>query len=558
MSLLKAALEELNVDEAIEMVQKEDSTDPVIVDQVTSYKEHLERLNERNEESGSDTSDTSDIDDDSGDDEPDDTEDGSDNSEEGEDKTDSTDDSDDTKEDDTDTEDKDTDKDDKAEEASKEIEKTTDDLDKSLEHFSWAKEAYDDMAFALNHGRPEYFSKEKHLAKLNIISDVYKPSGSFKTALESFSTSAGYSVAVSGLKTSLEGIKEFLSNIIEKIIEFIKRLVKWISDYLSFDAEKDRETMDRFATIKKQALELKAKTEELNEFEKEANASLMKKTVNAGSLGTGSGIKESTDVVEDIKLTCKVLKEYWKNTVNFANSYLLKNADKPERLQKFASGSTNILYTVGLNVCYQNYEPVSLRKATNRYKNLYSAPLPESFEVFTSDKLLCGNKRLYFIMPEDYLKNPVQDSMIGRMYSVGLTPDYQFGASKVSIKLSTDAMVITHMVNELTSALSAKAQVNQIVDSVSSKLKELSTYLQKLSGNGYGNANTNTKNMRVVIDRIRFNIEVLNNILDKPLFATVKHLTSMLSSVDSFSKSNMAALNDVCERVDKRKEQLGI
>ena len=563
MPRMRITLEDvLEIDRAIDMVENEDSTDPLDVAMVDDYKERLKKLQENDQDestddSGEDTFSEStdeespgDASTDSSDDEvsddvssADETSDEDENTDEG-DKTDK-----DSNDADEETESKDT----------EEIADKSKEADKALEHLIYALECYEQLQDIKLKGAvkrqstmsefAQTFEQFKDNAKLSGITLKQLPS------LESWTESSYVNTGMQ-IEAALEGITDYIKAAYEKVIAAIKWIYKWLKDYFFYDPVKDQKNDAIWRARREKLKELQKRTLSYQNYIRDMELMIGKKQYRDRANFIVIGNKDVTcdKAIEGIRETSKFLSQYWANTASFVRANVIsKMSDVLDFDTKGAFFNAN---TGFLNFSFIDYQPVLL-KEEKVYRSISSRELPSGFKIFLSQSKLCGDKRLALIMPEKPQPDIVKQTANGMAYDGFMMGDETTQGVRKAIFYTSNVSLLASFVEDVQRAQADKRKLSVFVNEV---IRNLENTTRKMTGalETVTTSHIPSSIRTATIKRLRFNINVINNLFDKPLVASVYFFDRLYSAIDDFTNKNMTMIETVADDMEKKKEELGL
>lgn len=543
MPRVRISLEDvLAVDEAIDMVQKEDSNDILDIAAVKGYQEQLDEMREAKQGDEAAVQDANQQTDD-------------DENEESE----------------------------KADEAPLDIEDANKDLDNEVEPGEptlkdkeeineEAKEALENLQLTLDihtallrakrSGSTREVAVEKYKGPLKKIAKAHNLSLTPVLALESLSPNKGYVRNQKALAVALEGVGEWLKAAAQKVVEVIKTIIKWLKDFFFYDPVKERETQARMRTMEDMVREADRKAKALSSYERNADAAFTRKrfTARSAQLMAGRGDQTFDEVMNNVMATFNVLSQYWTNTERYVTTNVIpKFRDVSEFV---ASNGTSFTYDPDairsdvLNVSLADYAPVKLVHVTST-RSYTNVRIPNGFILVTSTALLCGNQRLMFVIPEKPLQDPMSNTRNGQNYYAGFALDEFSENVNRPISYTMDATSSIPVLKKAKELSEKRRQLASFIDQLTASLdkaaRELIKFVSDQQNTG-GQLSTGDRNL--IITKIRFNINVLNNLFDKPLSNSLRYFKSLSLVLTDLVTANTTQINDYLASLENKKKDL--
>ena len=299
---------DLNVDEAIDIVNKQDSTNPLDMQQVKSYQEELEELEKAEQDNQDDSGDATDSEAQTPDN----------NSGESTDNVEQESTGDETVGDIVDQpEDNSKDKESKTEEKTEETTETKETtensdstdaepdqagLEKAVECFDILCSAFEQFKVSKAKGGMRLDKAQSLMqdvtSKAKALGFDYSPS----VALESLGTTNTYTSQRKGTELALEGLGEMIKNVVNKIIAFVKSVISWLRDFFFFDEIKDAKREKDLFVAKAKIAETEKKVKELNQYVGKLQDRFNNQvhTQNTSVLLKGNKTKDAGDMIMDV------------------------------------------------------------------------------------------------------------------------------------------------------------------------------------------------------------------------------------------------------------------
>lgn len=559
--LFLAMEETLAVDQAIEYVEKSDSTDDADQEQVKTYKEYLDELKEKKdleEESESDFStddsaNTSDekADSDSSDESSEDTKTDSETS------SDDNSASDDTKEEEAKAEeDKEKESDKKAQES---LESFASSLEQCVQDYNCLAKIHNELLVADIKGKTSSLSLESYSDSLNDIQKRYNldltPANGFYFSY----ASAGYSDSRKQLKSSLEGFKEVLVKVGEYVVKALKFLAEWIKEYIFYDPARELE-FDRGVNKRiNESRSIEIKVRQIERFKAVASAKLSNTQYRARStlLINKDADMTGAQVSDSIRDTVNTLAAYWvatnkiiegpaKNVLASTESFLYQN-----------NLSGDVLFMNPNKGYFSAMDLVKVSGDKERYYSGYSLPNP--FSVFTTKNTISGRVKLILVFPEYGVTYDEALKIDPNSYSVFMKRDADMSNARRGIYYTAEIM-------ELKKGLEAIINLQPIVKAVYTATRNFGRALDDAANRMTNDLRRlmNSQSTPVVEERKevqllnRYNINVLSNFVVRPLKATLDYNHRVKKAYLDFYDSNFTMLNAIVAEAEQQRKDLGI
>ena len=572
MPRMRITLEDvLEIDRAIEMVEKEDSTDPMDIELVEDYKDQLQKLQDSKQEE-SDTDD-SDVTDDSTDNDSDDSEiesedtseETTDDSDDADDDSEETSDDDETEEesDDDESETEDKDKDDDSKETdkpdTKEVEEKQEEADKALESLTYALECYEQLTVIKERGGIKRQSALSPLSKA--MEQLHLTSSKLSISTESLPSFESLQVtdfvqANKQIGVALEGLTDYIKAAYEKIIAIIKWIYNWLKDYFFYDPVKDQKTDAIWRGRREKLKDMQKRALSYQNYIRDASLAIGNKQYRdrANFIVVGNKDVSGKDALNGISKTVDFVSQYWANTASYVKSNVLlkmKEVLDFDKTSEFATPNSGYL-----NVSFASYQPVPLVKETN-YRSVNQKELPPGFGIYVGKTNLCGDKRLMLIMPDKPLADPAIGTRFGSAYNGFMSSDENAKGDRKAIFYTEDISLLQNFTEIVQRAYADKRKlsvfITELIRTLESTTNKMTRSLETMNNQTIP-ASVRSAHLR----RLRFNISVLNNMFDKPLVSSVYFFDRLFSAVDHFVDKNLTIVENVVKDLEKKKEELGL
>lgn len=548
--ILKSALEDLlNVEKAIEIVNKEDSADPEDMILVSTYQDELEEIKEEQEqeqESGDETEQTSE-------DSPESEQEPTDGANENIEKSSGETKSDDSEEDKEPEEDKTEDKSDEEQsKADEKVVETAKEAEEAMEHLAVAVEFYKELQAIEKTKDFTKISTESARQKFVNFLDKYED---HELSLESFDLfDKGYSEKVIGLESFFNKVKSFVKKVVGKIVDFIKAIIAWFKEYF-FKTESTRQAeVAKAQDLLKHIAYVKEKSGAINrDLQKKVNE-VTKRTYKGGYVAifaTGNEASLKTDAFyKNLVSTFNQLDSYWSSVSMFFGKEFSKTLGALELFLK--SDGKQVMPSPMANVSYASYRPVVLEKVNN-YRQLGINKLAEKFAVYQSKALLSGNFRFFFVMPEAPLSDPIKESETGSAFSGFFAKEPKYESSS-RLEVYYGDIDFAERVQKL--SLDSNASYQVAVRFVNDTVRSLNIVSEKLLRAANAFKSTDVAGFEAVTKTARYNLAILNNLLDRPTIESIRYYDKLTSGVMNYAAYNLKEYLDLINAADDEKKEL--
>lgn len=605
--LLLKALEDLdtqNVDEAIAMMQKKASSDPVESHEAADYIKQSQAPEETDTNSDSDASSDADSNNDTDNSEPTDSGDASMDSDSSE-PTDAP--VDDSSESDENTESKDSSEEsetkDTQDESNKEKEDDPEpDSDPSEEtkHASVDEDSMDstkDSDKKSNKPKDESISKEEYLAvtrhdwindRINIAIEAIDSSLAISELLQSAQTKQYWdmqalephvktiqeatklldipSVSLESIATlpqeknlilkrqySKEGwqeVKEWFVKAVSKLIEFIKDLILALKDYTRDEHEIIDATRRMKENAKKQA-DLAVKVTKFNEYVSEAKKQFAAKPFLKGASLIAAYPKENdfNMLYDGVQSTFKILGSYWDSL-----SFNLKSIIRPQMQDVFDFKDGNPLDMIDDNyivVTDKDYNQGVIDKVDNE-KLYIGQTLPDEFILKTTSAPMCAAAKIVSITAKRWSRDAVAVALSQNVYQAFITRESEI-LKDARVLYTEDTKKIDAMIALISTEVSKISKVTQSCMQISNEMergsKALISYVKSLGSN-----DVDAQYKKEHIRRLNYNLKVFSNMFSKPIYQTYKYTNALVNALYRYTDANYQEVRLLLERIEKRKQ----
>lgn len=593
--LLLKALEDLdtqNVDEAIAMMQKKASSDPVESHEAADYIKQIQTPEETDTSSDADADSNSDSDSDNS--EPTDSSDAGMDSDSSE-PTDAP--VDDSSESDENTESKDTSEESETKDTQDESNKEEkDDSDSDLSEDPESKETKDSDKES-NKPKDESISKEEYLAvtrhdwindRVNIAIEAIDSSLSISELLESAQTKQRWdmqalqphvktiqeatqlleldSVSIESItalpqeknlilkrqysKEGWQEIKEWLLRAVSKVIEFIKDLILALKDYTLDEHEIIDATRRMKENAKKQA-DLQTKVTKFNEYVSEAKKQFAAKPFLKGASLIAAYPKENdfNMLYDGVQSTFKILGSYWDNL-----SFNLKSVIRPQMQDVFDFKDGNPLDMIDDNyivVTDSDYNKNVIDKVDNE-KLYIGQALPDEFILKTTSAPMCAAAKIVSITAKRWNRDAVAVALSQNVYQAFITRESEI-LKDARVLYTEDTKKIDAMIALISAEVSKISKVTQSCMQISNEMergsKALISYVKSL-----GQDAVDAQYKREHIRRLNYNLKVFSNMFSKPIYQTYKYTNALVNALYRYTDANYNEVRLLLERIEKRKQ----
>lgn len=544
---------DLNVDEAIDIVNKQDSTNPLDMQQVKSYQEELEELEKAEQDNQDDSGDATDSEAQTPDN----------NSGESTDNVEQESTGDETVGDIVDQpEDNSKDKESKTEEKTEETTETKETtensdstdaepdqagLEKAVECFDILCSAFEQFKVSKAKGGMRLDKAQSLMqdvtSKAKALGFDYSPS----VALESLGTTNTYTSQRKGTELALEGLGEMIKDVVNKIIAFVKSVISWLRDFFFFDEIKDAKKEKDLFVAKAKIAETEKKVKELNQYVGKLQDRFNNQvhTQNTSVLLKGNKTKDAGDMIMDVYDSLVFLMQYWKNTTEFVSNRVLPEFAKADALiQQGASDSVvTILPTAS------EFAPVAMMPTSQyqRYEGINNPP--DGFDIYVSKDSIVGNLHYSHCLPS---KHVLASETNSRSFQAKFVKEADTsGREDKGITFTTEVKIYNAVLDQFAKADDACSNVELFVNR---QIKELSHIPQRL--NNFLKDFDKTEDINTFKRTILYNLGVVTGLFDKPLLESIRIYFKIRSSFIAVQSRNVKAMEGFIKDTNDKIEQL--
>ena len=351
-------------------------------------------------------------------------------------------------------------------------------------------------------------------------------------------------------KEGWQEIKEWLTKAVSKVIEFIKDLILALKDYALDEHEIIDATRRMKENAKKQA-DLQAKVTKFNEYVSEAKKQFTAKPFLKGASLIAAYPKENdfNMLYDGVQSTFKILGSYWDSL-----SFNLKSVIRPQMQDVFDFKEGNPLDMIDDNyivVTDSDYNQNVIDKVDNE-KLYIGQSLPDEFILKTTSAPMCAAAKIVSITAKRWDSETVAIALSQNVYQAFITRESEI-LKDARVLYTEDTKKIDAMIALISTEVSKISKVTQSCMDISNEMergsKALISFVRSL-----GQDEADTQYKREHIRRLNYNLRVFSNMFSKPIYQTYKYTNALVNALYRYTDANYNEVRLLLERIEKRKQ----
>lgn len=351
-------------------------------------------------------------------------------------------------------------------------------------------------------------------------------------------------------KEGWQEIKEWLAKAVSKVIEFIKDLILALKDYALDEHEIIDATRRMKENAKKQA-DLQAKIVKFNEYVSESKKQFAAKPFLKGASLIAAYPKENdfNMLYDGVQSTFKILGSYWDRL-----SFNLKSIIRPQMQDVFDFKDGNPLDMIDDNyivVTDKDYNTGVIDKVDNE-KLYIGQSLPDEFILKTTSAPMCAAAKIVSITAKRWDSETVAIALSQNVYQAFITRESEI-LKDARVLYTEDTKKIDAMIALISTEVSKISKVTQSCMQISNEMergsKALISFVKSL-----GQDEADAQYKREHIRRLNYNLRVFSNMFSKPIYQTYKYTNALVNALYRYTDANYNEVRLLLERIEKRKQ----